>query len=373
MNSLNISKAVDLRRELHKNPEVSNEETWTKARLMAFLKAHTQLEIVDRGAWFYAVYRSERSNGKLAFRADIDAIRMDETLKIPHASTNPGVSHKCGHDGHAAALACFALEVDEKGCDNDVFFIFQHAEETGDGAKVCASLMKERKIDAIFAFHNMSGMEKNAVYVIDGTSHFASKGMSLYMKGKPSHASQPELGINPAFAIAEIIGNIPAWCQPEKNRGLVLCTVIQIDVGEKAFGVSASTGVLRLTIRAQYENEMDRLEDAIAKYAHDLCRDQGIALDITCTDAFPETSNHKDSSDKIRAVCKAQGIRLVEMQEGFRASEDFGHYLKETSGAIFYIGNGMDYPPIHTHLYDFPDDCIERAVEVFKGLAGMMA
>ena len=56
------------------------------------------------------------------------------------------------------------------------------------------------------------------------------------------------------------------------------------------------------------------------------------------------------------------------MEQAFRASEDFGHYLKETKGAIFYIGNGEEYPPIHTVEYDFRDDVIETAVELFKGL-----
>jgi len=57
------------------------------------------------------------------------------------------------------------------------------------------------------------------------------------------------------------------------------------------------------------------------------------------------------------------------MQEAFRASEDFGYYLKQTRGAICFIGNGADYPPLHSFEYDFPDEIIETAVELFKGLA----
>jgi metal-dependent amidase/aminoacylase/carboxypeptidase family protein len=62
---------------------------------------------------------------------------------------------------------------------------------------------------------------------------------------------------------------------------------------------------------------------------------------------------------------------VVEMKKGFRGSEDFGHYLKKTKGAICYIGNGLDYPAVHTHEYDFPDEIIETAVELFKELAGV--
>ena len=87
-------------------------------------------------------------------------------------------------------------------------------------------------------------------------------------------------------------------------------------------------------------------------------------------DEFSETVNYPESTAKIRAVCQRKGIPCLELAEPYRASEDFGHFLKETKGAIFYIGNGEDYPHIHTAAYDFNDEIIETAVEVFKGLAG---
>ena len=95
----------------------------------------------------------------------------------------------------------------------------------------------------------------------------------------------------------------------------------------------------------------------------------GLKVRFDYQDEFPETSNHKESSDKIRQVCKEKGIPLVEMKEAFRASEDFGHYTKLTKGSFCYIGNGEDYPNIHSYEYDFRDDLIETAVELFKGLA----
>ena len=209
MDLKNLELAKQLRHELHQHPEISNEEVWTKQHLLNFLKKHTELEIVDRGLWFYAIYRAGEDKKNIAFRADFDALPMPEVIDLPHASKNPGVSHKCGHDGHAASLAGFALEVDQKGADKNIFFLFQHAEETGDGAIQCATFIKEHNIEEIFAFHNMSGMAFNSINVIDGTAHCASKGMTIHMEGSPAHASQPENGVNPSFAIAKIIDAIP--------------------------------------------------------------------------------------------------------------------------------------------------------------------
>jgi len=129
----NLDKVIALRKELHQNPEPSNQEVWTKNRLMEFVKENTRLEIVDGGKFFYAVYHAGEDRRNIAFRADFDAIPMDEGIELPHGSRNPGFSHKCGHDGHSASLAGFALEVDQKGAEENVFLIFQHAEETGDG------------------------------------------------------------------------------------------------------------------------------------------------------------------------------------------------------------------------------------------------
>lgn len=120
---------------------------------------------------------------------------MEETVDLPYGSRFPGVSHKCGHDGHSAAFCGFALEIDQKGSDNNVYFLFQYAEETGDGAIQCSALNEEHNIDEIFGWHNISGLEHKVVHDIDGTAQYASKGMTIQMEGIPSHASEPEKGL----------------------------------------------------------------------------------------------------------------------------------------------------------------------------------
>jgi hypothetical protein len=84
----NLQLAIKLRHELHQHPELSNHEVWTKQRLIDFLKKHTNLEIVDKGHWFYAIYRAGEGKKNIAFRADFDALPIEETIDIPHASKN---------------------------------------------------------------------------------------------------------------------------------------------------------------------------------------------------------------------------------------------------------------------------------------------
>lgn len=372
MEKKNLQLVTDLRRELHTHPELSYKEVWTRQRLIDFLKKHTNnLEIIDEGKkYFYAAYRAGEEKKNIAFRADFDALPIPETIDLPWASTIPGVAHKCGHDGHSSSLAGFALEVDQKGADQNIFFLFQHAEETAQGAIEAQEIIKKEQIDEIYGFHNMPGIPLKTVSVIDGTAHFASRGMSIEMVGFPSHASEPERGVNPAYAIAKIIDALPKFTSPENNEGLVLCTVIQIDVGSENYGIAASSGALKMTIRAEKEAELDRLQKNLENLAMQLGEEQGIKVSFIYNDIFPETVNAKECSDTVRNVCRQKGLAWQEHPQPYRASEDFGEYLKQVKGSYFFVGSGENHPGLHTLHYDFPDEIIETVVEVYKGIAG---
>ncbi len=366
MKTENFELAKKLRHELHMHPELSNEEEWTKAHLIAFLKAHTSLEIVDHGNWFYAAYRSSTDGPNIAFRADFDALPMDEALDIPWGSKIPGKAHKCGHDGHSATLAAFALEIDQIGSDSNIFFLFQPAEETGDGAKQCLPLLEDEKIDKMYGYHNMSGMPYQSVNVRDGHLQCASTGMVIKMKGRPAHASSPEDGINPSYSIAHLINKIPALT--ENSDGLLLCTIVGVHIGEKNFGMSAYDGELALTIRALYESELEQLKENIIDIAEEEAQQNGLEVSFEYTDTFPETVNDKVVTDDVRRVAREKGFQINELGEVIRGSEDYGHFGKIVPATYFYIGNGTDYPPVHTPAYDFIDDHIKIGCEIFKGV-----
>jgi len=361
--------AIRLRRELHRYPELAFQEGQTKQRIIEFIKRHTKLAVVDKGEWFYAVYRAPSAKGNIAFRADMDAVPLPEGIALPYGSAVSGVSHKCGHDGHSAALAALALEIDREGADKDVFFLWQPAEEIGAGALCCLPFLAEHAIEEIYAYHNISGLPKGAVCVKDGTTHFASQGLSIYFEGKPSHASQPELGVNPAYAIANIIRALPALVTGGSYTGEVLFTIVHVEVGTEAFGVSPGSGVLRLTIRAEHEAQMHSLARSITNLAEAEAASAGLKVHFEQQDCFPAVVNHAECAAKVRHAAQDLGLLLVEMDKAIRGSEDFGVFLKHTRGAIFYVGNGEDYPALHTQEYDYPDEMLDTVVAMFKWLA----
>ena len=368
MEKEHVELAIRLRHELHRRPELSGRETWTKGHLIDFLRQHTALEIVDRGRWFYALHRAGADRRNIAFRADFDALPLDETMDLPYGSQYPGVAHKCGHDGHSACLAALALEINKHGADQNVYLVFQHAEETLEGAMECAPLMDEANIAEIFAYHNVPGLPENLVTIIDGTACCGSTGLIIRFQGIPAHASQPEDGRNPCFAIAEILRHIPEFTDPARYKGLVLCTVIRIDAGKEAFGMSASEGRLMLTIRSQFDPELEELRRRIEDKTGELAAQYGLEYAISLRDSVPATVNHKGSADKIRRAAKRLGLRVLETDMPTRGSEDFAWFLKRTRGAMCGIGIGEDRAPIHTSGFDFNDAVIPTVVDLFRAL-----
>ena len=183
-------------------------------KLREFLKKETSLEIVDRGNWFYAVCRCTKvlpgfgagqntdvSKGPIAFRADFDALPMPDDIDAPWKSQFENVGHKCGHDGHAAALCGAALLAEGRLFNRNIFFLFQPAEETGKGAQECLELFLLESVDEIYGAHNLPGFPFGQVLTRPGTFACASRGVTLHFGGNPTHAAYPENGISPAAAV----------------------------------------------------------------------------------------------------------------------------------------------------------------------------
>ena len=366
----NLEKITGLRHRLHRHPDLSLREGGTIEILKGFLRENTALELVDREGWFFAVKRpaGEAAAAPIAFRADMDALPMDEGISLPYGSARDGVSHKCGHDGHMAALCGLALELDRRAADRAVYLIFQPAEEIGRGAARCAELIGEAGISEIYAFHNLSGYPEGSLVYRRGLTQPASEGLTIRLRGRPSHASAPEQGRNPSAALAELA--LAAQGLPEApHEGMALCTVVGMRCGTGDFGISAGEGALSVTLRAERESFMKAMEAALLQRAAELAARDGLRAEHEIQDGFPETRNHDAALDRVLRKAAGLGLPAIGMRDMWRASEDFGHYLKKCPGAMFYIGNGEGYPALHTSGYDFNDRILKTAVAVFLALA----
>lgn len=365
-----LDKIIALRHELHRIPERSMEEHQTKKLLMDFMNRETDAQVHDCGKWFYAVLRfpcSGAESGAIAFRADMDAVSGPDG--------RPG--HFCGHDGHSAALAGLGLVLSNRRrnqgddrCEDQeersVYLIFQPAEETGQGAMLCASLLREKQIREIYGFHNIPGYPRGAVLLKRGTFACASTGLEIGFHGAQAHAAYPEAGKNPAPALARTVCDVQnEAARRNGQKGMVLSTVIGIEAGSRAYGVSAADGVLRLTVRAEREEDFEELLNHVHKTVQKYAGEDGLDSYITEIERFPATQNHDAALERVRTAALKAGLEAIELEKPFRWSEDFGYYLQETEGAFVGIGDGEDHPQLHTQEYQFPDEILETAVMLF--------
>lgn len=345
---------IELRQQLHRIAEPSMQEYKTKALLMEFLHEHTGLEVVDCGSWFYALHKGDGSQGPIAFRADFDAVVCQDGC----------ARHLCGHDGHSAILAGLGLALEGRETTRDAYLIFQPGEETGQGAVLCSQLLVENNIEEVYGMHNLPGFEENTVLLAEGTFACASTGMEISLVGTPAHAAYPEQGKNPALLIAEIIAYLQQLIAVP-HQGIVLGTVIGVELGSRSYGVSAAKGVLRLTLRAEHQDEYDSLINCIKNKALQGAAEQGLECSISFIEPFPATVNAGASVQKLKVAADSLGVKNAFLQEPMRWSEDFGYYLQKTRGAFFGMGCGEQHAGLHTATYEFNDAIIEAAVDLF--------
>jgi metal-dependent amidase/aminoacylase/carboxypeptidase family protein len=229
--------------------------------------------------------------------------------------------------------------------------------------------MDEEGIGEVFAYHNVPGMPLHSIAVMDGIASCGSTGMIISFTGIPAHASQPEDGRNPCFAIAELIRSIPALTDPALYRGLVLGTVVGVNAGQEAFGMSASEGRLMLTIRSQFDEELEELRQKIEGKAREEAGNYGLECAFSFRDSVPALLNHSESAGKVRRAAKGLGFSILEAGAPSRGSEDFAWFTRRTRGAMFWVGAGEDRAPIHTAEFDFNDEIIPTVVDLYRALA----
>jgi len=372
LNNDQIKELLALRKWLHKNPELSGKEKNTSRKLEEFIRQTSPDKIITGlgGYGIAAVYVFDENGPTILVRADMDALPIDEVNTFAHKSENESVSHKCGHDGHSTILSGLALALKNKPLGSGrIVLLFQPEEETGQGAaKVIADeAFKMIKPDYAIALHNLPGFEKAAIVLRDGPFAAASTGMIVKITGASSHAAHPEQGNSPVKMLAQAMQEIPEIPENKssKFKDFTLATIIHAKLGEVAFGTNPGRAVLMTTLRTFYNDDMDVLVREAERLVKSIAEEHKMKIEISYTEEFPATINDKKLNDTIRQVCEELGEEIIEIDEAFRWSEDFGHFTGKFKGTLFGIGSGKDSPGLHNNDYDFPDEILPHAVQVF--------
>lgn len=368
-----FDKLLNLRREIHHDPELSGFEKKTSDRIEKFISIFDPDEVIsDLGGHGLAfIFRGQEKGPTVLFRCELDALPINEENVFGHKSSSKEISHKCGHDGHMAILAGIAALINKEPIKKGkLILLFQPAEETGQGAKLVLSDKKFEGLnpDFVFALHNLPGFPMNYVLVKDGTFSCASTGMIIKLKGKTSHAAEPDKGLNPASAIAKIISELRLYSIPEKEGRILLVTPIYCQIGKKAFGTNPGNAELLLTLRASNENDFIEIKNRVLAIVKKTAMEEGLEMNYNWVEEFPVTANNSNCNSIVKQSAEQAGLSLLQINKPFRWSEDFGHFLKKYPGAIFGLGAGIKHPALHNPDYDFPDELIKTGIKIFYNI-----
>lgn len=355
----------EIRRYLHKHPELSGYERNTSEFILNILRQMNADKIIEGigGCGILALFKGNEQSSSILMRCDMDAVPVREDNTFDYASMQDNVSHACGHDGHMAIMTGLASRLSENRAVNNVYILFQPSEENGQGAQriLDDSEFPAGDIDYTFALHNLPGYPESSIIARQGVFAYASTGIEITLEGESSHAAYPEKGKSPVNALTEMLQHIKEITYHYRKLGADV-TVISVNAGSRAFGTSPSDANVLLTVRSPEHCMIETMKDDIRRISSEVAEDEGLKLTYHAFEYFPECRNSNLAVSMIKqAACKA-GLDYINLDEPMRWSEDFSRFLMHYDGAITGIGIGEDAMPLHSSLYDFNDSVIEPAI-----------
>ena len=371
-------KVIEWRRDIHQNPELSNREFKTAAKIAAHLKSlgiEVQTGVAHTGV--VGVLKGNSPGKTVALRADIDALPVYERNDLPFRSEvtseflgeKVGVMHACGHDTHTAILMGVA-EIMAKNKDKikgTVKFIFQPAEEgppPGEegGAKLMVKegVLKNPDVDAIFGLHINSQTPVGVIRYKSGGAMAAAQSFTIKVKGKQSHGSQPWAGIDPILISAKIIDGLQSIIsrETELTREAAVITVGKIKSGVR-FNIIPESAEMLGTIRTLDYDMKDKLNKRMMEMVPAIAQAYGGEATIEIRDATDITYNDPQLvSAMLPTLERVAGESNVQEQKAITGAEDFSYFQREVPGFFFFLG-GMTPGNTQSYPHHTPDFIID--------------
>jgi hippurate hydrolase len=372
-----VARAVAIRRELHRHPELMHAEHRTAATVRGELDRLGIPWTACAGTGTLARLAAGRPGRHLAFRADLDALPLTEETGLAHASTVPGCMHACGHDGHTASLLATAawFKAREADLPGPVTLLFQPAEEGGHGARLMIDGGALAGIDAIFGYHNWPGLPAGTAACPAGPVMAANGEWNATITGRGGHAAAPHDCIDPILAGAHFVSmaqQLVSRVAKPQEAAVVSVTCFHAGTADNIIPERAElVGTVRAGSTARRDELARRLEGILAA----ACAPSGAVPAFHYAPTYPATVNHPAEAARAQAaIGRVLGSdRLVHDGLPLMGAEDFSYYLERIPGAYLLLGSGEgDHPPAcHSPRFDFDDRLIGTALRIWADLAGI--
>lgn len=362
-------QSAELRRVLHRRPELGNQELETTRTVAEALRSSGIEPIVRPSGTGLLAEIGTGPGPTVAFRADLDALPIDEMTGAEYASTIPGVMHACGHDAHTAIGVGIARTLAEFGdLGGRVRFIFQPAEEMIPGG--ATELVAEGAADgvsAIIAFHVDPTLSPGRIGVRTGPITGASDRIVISLSGPGGHTSRPHRTVDLVYAAAKVAADLPAVIQRTTDPRHPVIVAFGAVHGGHAANVIPTDIELTGTIRLFDLDLWRSMEELVVRIVGDLIDPLGATAKVEYTRGSPPVHNDRDIIEAVgRSAADLLGATGVAETHQSMGSEDFAWYLERIPGALIRLGTrrGEEQLDLHSATFDIDESAIETGILV---------
>ncbi len=353
------------RQDIHAHPELmfDTERTgkFVAQKLREFGCDEVVTGIATNGVVGIIKGNSDSAGRVIGLRADMDALPITEETGVEYASTNPGVMHACGHDGHTAMLLGAARYLAEtRNFDGSVAVIFQPAEEGGGGGRVMCEegIMDRFGIQEVYGMHNWPGQPVGKFAIRPGPFFAAADQFDIEVLGRGGHAAKPNETIDSAVVAAHLVTALQTVASRNADPvEQIVLSVTSIESSSKAYNVIPDRVMLKGTIRTLTPDMRALGEKRLKEISAGVASTFGATINVNFMLGYPPMVNHEQETQYAIDAARLVAGDCEEEAPLVMGGEDFAYMLEARPGAYVLVGNG-DSASVHHPKYNFNDEAI---------------
>lgn len=360
---MTMTSPIEIRRDLHQIPEPGFEEWKTQQYILGTLsrlpQASLQIETWRTGV--LVLVRGKNPKRRIGYRTDIDGLQIKEETGLPFASLHDGFMHACGHDMHMAIALGVVSRLVEQPIDDDVVVVFQPAEEGPGGAlpMMASDEFARVRPDFMLALHVAPEYPVGTIATRAGILFANTSELYITLEGKGGHAAFPHRANDMVVAGSHLVTQLQSIVARNINPLLpAVVTIGKIEGGSRQ-NIIAETARLEGTMRALSLDVMQQLKVRVLDLVAGIERGFNCKATVDFGSNYRQVDNTPDLTIEFMNWLRAKDeVFLVECEEAM-TGEDFGYFLSEIPGFMFWLGVDTPYGLHHAKIQ--PD---ERAITV---------
>ena len=366
-----LARMQELRRSFHRRPELAYEEVETAGTIIAELdRLGIPYEYGGKGGGVVGRLEGTGSGPRIALRAEMDALPCSEETGLPFASAVPGRMHACGHDAHMAMVLGAAARLAARPPLGSVVFVFQPAEERGNGARIMVEAGALKGVDAIFAGHVTTQYRVGEIMVADGTITAHSDRFSVEVHGESGHGARPHEAIDAVVVAGFLITAIQSLVSRHVNPvSPSVVTIGSVHAGTAA-NIIAGHAALEGIIRTTRPDTREEIIDGLHRVARSLGELYRARIEVTLRESCPAVVNTPREAAVAAAAARdivfERGI--VRQEHPSMGAEDFSYFLQNAPGCYVRFGASADgeYIPLHHPRFNVDEGVLEVGSRFFE-------